>query len=40
MATPPQPTPITFTPHFGGFILETLTAGMFGEARIAIREHI
>jgi Histidine kinase-, DNA gyrase B-, and HSP90-like ATPase len=40
MATPPQPTPISFTPYFGGFILETLTVGMYGEARNAIREYI
>ncbi len=32
--------PITFEPFFGGFILETLTIGMYGEARNAIREYI
>lgn len=40
MATPPEPTPLSFTPYFGGFILETLTVGMYGEARNAIREYI
>ena len=41
MATPPQKaTPVAFTPYFGGFILETLTVGMYGEARNAIREYI
>lgn len=41
MARPPQTaTPVSFTPYFGGFILETLTVGMYGEARNAIREYI
>lgn len=41
MASPSQQlTPISFTPYFGGFILETLTVGMYGEARNAIREYI
>lgn len=40
MATPPTGTPVSFTPYFGGFILETLTIGMYGEARNAIREYI
>lgn len=41
MATPPhEVTPVSFTPYFGGFILETLTVGMYGEARNAIREYI
>lgn len=40
MAKTPQPTPLGFTPYFGGFILETLTVGMYGEARNAIREYI
>ncbi len=38
MAT--EPTPVGFEPYFGGFILETLTIGMYGEARNAIREYI
>jgi predicted Ser/Thr protein kinase len=38
--TPAEGTPATFTPYFGGFILETLTVGMYGEARNAIREYI
>ena len=33
-------TPIAFEPFFGGFVLETLTIGMYGEARNAIREYI
>ena len=37
---PPHPTPLSFTPYFGGFILETLTVGMYGEPRNAIREYI
>ena len=32
--------PVTFEPFFGGFVLETLTIGMYGEARNAIREYI
>lgn len=41
MAKPPaQGTPVQFKPYFGGFILETLTVGMYGEARNAIREYI
>lgn len=27
-------------PHFGGFVLETLTVGMYGESRNAIREYV
>lgn len=38
--TPAESTPATFAPYFGGFILETLTVGMYGEARNAIREYI
>lgn len=38
MAT--EQTPVTFEPFFGGFVLETLTIGMYGEARNAIREYI
>ena len=30
-------TPVAFEPFFGGFVLETLTIGMYGEARNAIR---
>ena len=33
-------TPVSFEPFFGGFVLETLTIGMYGEARNAIREYI
>ena len=33
-------TPITVHPFFGGFVLETLTIGMYGESRNAIREYI
>lgn len=38
MAT--EHTPVPFEPFFGGFVLETLTIGMYGEARNAIREYI
>ena len=31
---------VPIEPYFGGFILETLTVGMYGEARNAIREYI
>ena len=37
---PNNQTPVTFEPFFGGFVLETLTIGMYGEARNAIREYI
>lgn len=33
-------TRVSFEPFFGGFVLETLTIGMYGEARNAIREYI
>ena len=33
-------TRVEFEPYFGGFVLETLTIGMYGEARNAIREYI
>jgi hypothetical protein len=33
-------TALTIKPHFGAFILETLTMGMYGESRNAIREYI
>ena len=33
-------THVAFEPFFGGFVLETLTIGMYGEARNAIREYI
>lgn len=36
----PDDTPVEFDPYFGGFILETLTVGMYGESRNAIREYI
>ena len=36
----PDQTPVPFEPFFGGFVLETLTIGMYGEARNAIREYI
>jgi hypothetical protein len=32
--------PLTINPFFGGFVLETLTIGMYGESRNAIREYI
>ena len=32
--------PVAFDPFFGGFVLESLTIGMYGEARNAIREYI
>jgi hypothetical protein len=31
---------ITIKPYFGGFILETLTIGMYGDSRNAIREYL
>ena len=31
---------VEFSPYFGGFILETLTIGMYGETRNAIREYL
>ena len=37
---PETNTPVTFKPYLGGFILETLTIGMYGESRNAIREYI
>ena len=37
---PNNQTPVAFEPFFGGFVLETLTIGMYGEARNAIREYI
>jgi len=36
----PAQTEVKFDPFFGGFILETLTVGMYGEARNAIREYV
>ena len=33
-------TAVPFEPFFGGFVLETLTIGMYGESRNAIREYI
>ena len=35
-----EQTAVAFEPFFGGFVLETLTIGMYGEARNAIREYI
>jgi hypothetical protein len=35
-----NPTPLVIEPFFGGFVLETLTVGMYGESRNAIREYI
>src|SRR3977135_1665272 len=32
--------PVPFKPHFGAFVLETLTLGMYGESRNAIREYV
>ena len=37
---PVNQTSVGFEPFFGGFVLETLTIGMYGEARNAIREYI
>jgi hypothetical protein len=31
---------IPVQPYFGGFVLETLTVGMYGEARNALREYV
>lgn len=31
---------IDFIPHFGAFVIETLTLGMYGESRNAIREYV
>jgi molecular chaperone HtpG len=36
--TPARPVPVE--PYFGSFILETLTVGMYGESRNAIREYV
>lgn len=33
-------TKVPFKPQFGAFVLETLTLGMYGEARNALREYI
>lgn len=33
-------TPVPFEPHFGAFVIESLTLGMYGESRNAIREYI
>ncbi len=37
---PDDRTGVAFEPFFGGFVLETLTIGMYGETRNAIREYI
>lgn len=34
------PSPLEINPFFGGFVLETLTIGLYGEARSAIREYL
>lgn len=34
------PQALDISPYFGGFVLETLTIGMYGEARSAIREYL
>jgi len=39
-ATSDTSTSVEIVPFFGGFILETLTVGMYGESRNAIREYI
>lgn len=31
---------IDFVPHFGAFVIESLTLGMYGESRNAIREYV
>jgi hypothetical protein len=31
---------VSVKPYFGGFVLETLTVGMYGESRNAIREYV
>ncbi|WP_439469350.1 ATP-binding protein [Blastomonas fulva] len=33
-------TSVPFEPHFGAFVIESLTLGMYGESRNAIREYI
>jgi hypothetical protein len=33
-------TPVDFKPSFGAFVIETLTLGMYGEARNALREYV
>ena len=38
MTEPPRDVP--FEPFFGGFVLETLTIGMYEERRNAIREYV
>lgn len=35
-----DPKPIAFEPHFGAFVLETLTIGMYGDSRNALREYV
>ncbi|AUW60506.1 hypothetical protein C1T17_19910 (plasmid) [Sphingobium sp. SCG-1] len=35
-----QPREIPVQPYFGGFVLETLTVGMYGESRNALREYV
>lgn len=33
-------TTVPFEPHFGAFVIESLTLGMYGESRNAIREYV
>lgn len=33
-------TPVPFEPRFGAFVIESLTLGMYGESRNAIREYV
>lgn len=40
MTMPHVPEPVAVDPYFGGFVLETLTIGMYGETRNAIREYM
>ncbi|BCH13688.1 ATP-binding protein [Mesorhizobium sp. L-2-11] len=35
-----EPRRVSVQPYFGGFILETLTVGMYGESKNAIREYV
>lgn len=40
MTVTPASTTVDISPFFGGFVLETLTIGLYGEARSAIREYL
>lgn len=35
-----EPREVPVQPYFGGFVLETLTVGMYGESRNALREYV